>query len=159
MGLAIKGRGTKTYPVIICDYCGKAIDKLEDGIISSQEHPKDTEVSPVHIYHRGSCDQREFYSDVLDEYIPWLLWNHDWGKKNRGRDGFTITMDVPKPVRLYRPPELLTITEAARRVGVSRETIYQWKKSGKIKAVKTPGGRYRIPEEQLTIPYVERAND
>jgi len=31
--------------------------------------------------------------------------------------------------------------------------------SKKIKPVKTPGGRYRIPEEQLTLPTKEQSND
>ena len=51
--------------------------------------------------------------------------------------------------------ELLTITEAAKKMHVSRETVYAWIRSNKIKPVRTPGGRYRISEEQLTIP-VER---
>lgn len=48
--------------------------------------------------------------------------------------------------------ELLTITEAAKKMHVSRETIYAWIRSGKVKPFRTPGGTYRIPEEQLIIP-------
>ena len=47
--------------------------------------------------------------------------------------------------------ELLTITEAAKRIHVSRETIYAWIRAGKLKPVRIPSGRYRIPEEQLII--------
>ena len=54
--------------------------------------------------------------------------------------------------------ELLTITEAAKKMHVSRETIYAWVRQGKVKPVRTPGGRYRIPEDQLIIPIEEHTN-
>jgi molybdopterin-binding protein len=44
---------------------------------------------------------------------------------------------------------LLTPREAALRLGISYPTIKQWLYRGKIKAVKTPGGHYRIPEAEL----------
>jgi len=47
--------------------------------------------------------------------------------------------------------ELLTITEAAKRVHVTRETIYAWIRQGKLKPVWTPGARRRIPEDQLVL--------
>lgn len=47
--------------------------------------------------------------------------------------------------------ELLTISEAAERMHVSRQTIYTWIHEGKAKTVLTPGGRTRIPEDQLII--------
>lgn len=53
--------------------------------------------------------------------------------------------------------ELFTISEAAERMHVSRQTIYTWIKEGKIKAVLTPGGRSRIPEDQLIIEKLEPA--
>lgn len=46
---------------------------------------------------------------------------------------------------------LLTISEAASKMSVSRQSIYSWIRKGKIQPVRTPGGRYRIPEEQLTV--------
>ena len=49
---------------------------------------------------------------------------------------------------------LLTIIEAAKKMNVSRQTIYSWIKKGAINPIRTPGGRYRIPEEQLTV-YVD----
>jgi molybdopterin-binding protein len=45
--------------------------------------------------------------------------------------------------------ELLSPREAALRLGISYPTMKQWLYRGKIKAVKTPGGHYRIPEEEL----------
>jgi molybdopterin-binding protein len=44
---------------------------------------------------------------------------------------------------------LLTPREAALRLGISYPTVKQWLYQGKIKAVKTPGGHYRIPESEL----------
>jgi molybdopterin-binding protein len=44
---------------------------------------------------------------------------------------------------------LLSPREAALRLGISYPTIKQWLYRGKIKAVKTPGGHYRIPEAEL----------
>jgi molybdopterin-binding protein len=46
-------------------------------------------------------------------------------------------------------PPLLTPREAAMRLGISYPTVKQWLYHGKIKAVKTPGGHYRIPEAEL----------
>jgi molybdopterin-binding protein len=44
---------------------------------------------------------------------------------------------------------LLTPREAALRLGISYPTIKQWLYRGKIKAIRTPGGHYRIPEAAL----------
>ncbi|MBX6360652.1 excisionase family DNA-binding protein [Pseudacidobacterium ailaaui] len=44
---------------------------------------------------------------------------------------------------------LLTPREAALRLGISYPTIKQWLYRGKIHAVRTPGGHYRIPEAEL----------
>jgi len=44
---------------------------------------------------------------------------------------------------------VLSPREAALRLGISYPTLKQWIYSGKIKAVKTPGGHYRIPEAEL----------
>ena len=44
---------------------------------------------------------------------------------------------------------LLTPREAALRLGISYPTVKQWLYHGKINAVKTPGGNYRIPESEL----------
>jgi molybdopterin-binding protein len=44
---------------------------------------------------------------------------------------------------------LLSPREAAQRLGISYPTIKQWLYRGKLKAVRTPGGHYRIPEAEL----------
>jgi len=45
--------------------------------------------------------------------------------------------------------ELHTPREAARRLGISYPTIKQWIYNGKLKAIKTPGGHYRIHEREI----------
>jgi molybdopterin-binding protein len=44
---------------------------------------------------------------------------------------------------------LLSPREAALRLGISYPTVKQWLYRGKLKAAKTPGGHYRIPESEL----------
>jgi len=45
--------------------------------------------------------------------------------------------------------KLLTMTEAARRMGISTVTLYRAVEKGKVKAIKTPGGVRRIPESEV----------
>ncbi len=44
---------------------------------------------------------------------------------------------------------LLTLQEACRRLGIHPNTLRKWDKQGKIKVVRTIGGRRRIPESEI----------
>lgn len=44
---------------------------------------------------------------------------------------------------------LITTGKAARLAGVSRETIQNYVKDGKLAAQRTPGGHYRLDEKQV----------
>jgi len=44
---------------------------------------------------------------------------------------------------------LLSTGEVAKIFGVSYTTVKKWAYSGKIKFIKTPGGRYRYPESEV----------
>ena len=48
---------------------------------------------------------------------------------------------------------LLTITQAARTVGVARSTIYVHLRSGKLSATRTPTGERRIDTSELARVY------
>jgi len=42
-----------------------------------------------------------------------------------------------------------TMREAAKILGVSVRTIQRWDKAGKIRCIRTPGGRRRVPESEI----------
>lgn len=56
--------------------------------------------------------------------------------------------------KLKLQKDYLTTTELARLCGVSRFTILNWVKQGKIRAVKTVGKQYRIPVSEA-ISFLE----
>ena len=41
------------------------------------------------------------------------------------------------------------VSEVAKILSMSRITIWLWIKEGKIKAIRTPGGTYLIPESEV----------
>lgn len=45
--------------------------------------------------------------------------------------------------------KFLTTGEVARLLGVTPLTVWRWCKSGKMKAIRTAGGQYRIPAEEV----------
>ena len=47
------------------------------------------------------------------------------------------------------PERLLDAMAIAKRMGVSSETVRAWIRAGKLKAITTPTGRYRIPSSAL----------
>jgi len=44
---------------------------------------------------------------------------------------------------------MLKLSQVEQELGVSRWTLYDWLKRGKIKGVRLPCGHYRIPREEL----------
>lgn len=58
---------------------------------------------------------------------------------------------VPRPIVQTRITDgpLLTPREFAARMGISYPTVKQWLYRGKLRAIKTPGGHYRIPAEEV----------
>jgi molybdopterin-binding protein len=45
--------------------------------------------------------------------------------------------------------DLLSVRDAAKRVGVSYPTLKQWIYKRKIRAVRTPGGHYRVSRQEI----------
>jgi len=52
-------------------------------------------------------------------------------------------------VYLERRERMLRSGEVAEILGVDRHTVVKWIKEGKIRAIKLPSGRYRIPESEV----------
>lgn len=44
---------------------------------------------------------------------------------------------------------LLSMKKACERLGVHPNTLRRWIKEGRVKAVRTPKGRFRVPEEEV----------
>lgn len=55
------------------------------------------------------------------------------------------------------PDKVLSTGQAARLCSVTRDTVLKWIKLGKIEAIQTPGGHYRIKGESLK-PYTSMSN-
>ena len=45
--------------------------------------------------------------------------------------------------------ELVTVSRAARLMGLSRAQMYNWVKQGRVRAYRLPTGKYRIPLSEL----------
>jgi DNA invertase Pin-like site-specific DNA recombinase len=57
----------------------------------------------------------------------------------------------PAPERTPADPRELTFTEAARRSGVTRQTIYQWKKAGRLRLVSREGREFVLAEPDGSV--------
>lgn len=51
---------------------------------------------------------------------------------------------------------LFKTDEAARIIGVTRQTIYNWIQEGRLAFIRTPGGQYRIPRGEVLRVMGER---
>jgi excisionase family DNA binding protein len=49
------------------------------------------------------------------------------------------------------------VSEAAKALNVTEDTVQRWIKKGKLKAIRLPSGQYRVSEVELTaVLYGER---
>ncbi|NJE09294.1 IS607 family transposase [Thermococcus sp. M39] len=55
--------------------------------------------------------------------------------------------------------KLYTVKQASEILGVHPKTIQKWDREGKIKTVRTPGGRRRIPESEIKRLLGETSNN
>ncbi|NJE12089.1 IS607 family transposase [Thermococcus sp. LS2] len=55
--------------------------------------------------------------------------------------------------------KLYTVKQASEILGVHPKTILKWDREGKIKTVRTPGGRRRIPESEIKRLLGETSNN
>lgn len=49
----------------------------------------------------------------------------------------------------FKPAFLLTTAQAARLLGVHAASVLRWASRGRIRAITTPGGRRRIPLDEI----------
>jgi excisionase family DNA binding protein len=54
------------------------------------------------------------------------------------------------PMNVHRPS--VSITKACELAGVTRRTIYNWLKAGKVESIRTAGGSIRIYADSLFRP-------
>ena len=59
---------------------------------------------------------------------------------------------------MEKKERLLRSGEVAELLGVDRHTVVKWIKEGKIRAIKLPSGRYRIPESEVKKILEGRSN-
>jgi molybdopterin-binding protein len=53
------------------------------------------------------------------------------------------------PGRIKDQPVLVRVSDAARLLSLSRPTLMQWIRSGRLHSERTPGGHYRIPRSEV----------
>ena len=99
MGLAIIKQGGKSCPRLTCDSCGRPIENWNHAIANFAP-AQDGSTSAVHIYHKGDCDPSNGHWQPLNNYMPWLLCNHNAGIIKHTGKGTRITVDVPEPLEI-----------------------------------------------------------
>lgn len=97
MGLSMRCEKGKSYAVLTCDTCGKPIEDWRLAMVAYSWPSEDSTVA-VKVFHKVKCDPGTRSSEELTDYLPWLLWNHKWGKKGTNKRGATLTLDVPEPL-------------------------------------------------------------
>jgi hypothetical protein len=103
MGLSMYGEKGALLPTLTCDKCGKRIKDWRLAVATYQWVPDDS-IAAVKLYHKGQCDPGTVKGGSvlwteLKNYLPWLLWHHNWGLKQTTEKGWsTVTVDVPKPL-------------------------------------------------------------
>lgn len=53
-------------------------------------------------------------------------------------------------------PELLSPTEAAKRIGVHPRTLKRWATDGKVRHVRLPSGHFRFPSDVVAEVLAEQ---
>ena len=49
---------------------------------------------------------------------------------------------------MMKMKKMLKVGEVAKILNVSRHTVLNWIRKGKMKAIRLPSGRYRVPESE-----------
>ena len=95
MGFARYEIDGKYCPVVICDFCGKPIEKASSGIVALKEIVG----PPFGYFHKGKCDPGVRvcrFSEELTVYLSNLNWNIHLGKRVYTVDKRQLIIDVPE---------------------------------------------------------------
>lgn len=60
-----------------------------------------------------------------------------------------LQKDVEAMKDRRRPPAYVTTGEVGRACGVTAGAVKKWIRQGKIRAIRTPGGHFRIPIDEI----------
>lgn len=58
-------------------------------------------------------------------------------------------MEQHTPAEQPQRQRWVKASDVAEALDVSRKTVSSWIRDGRIKAIRTPGGQFRIPAEEL----------
>ncbi len=121
MGFSMRVEKGKSYPVLTCDTCGEPIDNWGSALVAFL-WPSEDSIVAAKLYHKGVCDpgggarRYEETDDVIEQvqthleaheasfweelstYIPWLLWNNEWGRRQTSKGEARVIVDVPRPL-------------------------------------------------------------
>jgi len=92
-------------------------------------------------------------SNEAEDYYQAMACAVNYAFANRLNQQFLLT----KPLKVFVikcecmavKEKLYTVKQASEILGVHPKTIQKWDREGKIKVIRTPGGRRRIPESEI----------
>ena len=100
MGFALSIGSEKHCPTLICDGCGRPIEDWRQGIVTFPM-PDNQLIVPAYVFHKVKCDPKgEDFGELcqqLDQYRPWLLWNHEWGTRRKTEHGWELVISITPP--------------------------------------------------------------
>lgn len=101
MVLAFYNAKGNSYPVLICDTCGKPIRDTQKAIVLSDGLLDEKPIEHVKgIFHKGQCDPGKEvyrYSTELSQYMRQLVYNLHIGKKVLSGSTRQLVIDLPEP--------------------------------------------------------------
>ena len=106
MALVVNRNNGGSLPRLVCDACSQPIEEMEGALVTYSGKSDGNGNSKAYVYHKGDCDpsptpqgerpEHAVYWIELDQYLPWLLWNHGWGKRGWVKNSDTVTLEVPE---------------------------------------------------------------
>ena len=94
MGLALKYDEVGASPILVCDSCGKRIEDWKLAVASCEKPAEEETFCSIFIHHKGSCDPGMPLRYELNNFLPFLLWKHNWGTKRRGENGNEVIYEM-----------------------------------------------------------------